>query len=117
MLTLPNEYHIPTTLLARVLPLYTHEPWRLIRSSLDSSDSTNLLPILMNDQKLERTGTPEAGKKACKCLRGPASKKLIVCIDGTSNQFGLKVRSFSLGAKAVLCVVTFNLEHKHCRTL
>ena len=96
----------------RCLLLYIREPWCSIRSSLNSdSDSTNLLPIFMNDQKFERT---EANEKACKCLLGPDSKTLIVCIDGTSNQFGLKVRSFSLGARAFLCVVTFNLEYKHC---
>jgi hypothetical protein len=48
--------------------------------ALLSLDSTSLPLIIMDG--------PGSGK-ACKCL--PAKKKLVVCIDGTSNQFGLKV--------------------------
>ena len=54
--------------------------------------------------------------KSCKCFEGNGKgRNLIVCIDGTSNQFGAYVSVFLL--RATFLSLIFPLEHKRRRTL
>ena len=58
----------------------------------------------------------DRASKFCKCFDGNGKgRSLIVCIDGTSNQFGAYVSVFLL--RATFLSLIFPLEHKCRRTL
>ena len=68
------------------------------------------------DVKLDAPPKDLAPDKSCECVDGSGKRRnLIVCIDGTSNQFGAYVSGFL--HRVTFLSLNSPLEHKRRRTL
>lgn len=83
-----------------------------------SLNDVSLSPSEDKGQKkeLQHTMKTEEADHPCQCI-SPLGRNLVVCIDGTSNQFGKQVSLFIYLNSMILCRRYMSSEYQHCRAV